>query len=29
MASAGLIPIIGWGGRLIKGGSAIYKQPKE
>ena len=28
MASAGLIPIVGWGGRLLKGGSAIYKTAK-
>ena len=28
MASAGLIPIVGWGGRLLKGGSVIYKTAK-
>ena len=28
MASAGFIPIVGWGGRMFKGGSAIYKTAK-
>ncbi|WP_175639266.1 ribonuclease YeeF family protein [Metabacillus schmidteae] len=28
MATAGFIPIVGWGGRLFKGGSAIYKTAK-
>ena len=28
MATAGFIPIVGWGGRLLKGGSAIYKTAK-
>ncbi|WP_226527105.1 T7SS effector LXG polymorphic toxin [Metabacillus niabensis] len=28
MATAGFIPVVGWGGRLFKGGSAIYKTAK-
>ncbi|WP_253957950.1 pre-toxin TG domain-containing protein [Metabacillus halosaccharovorans] len=28
MGAAGFIPIVGWGGRLFKGGSAIYKTAK-
>ncbi|MDM5311122.1 ADP-ribosyltransferase [Peribacillus frigoritolerans] len=28
MAAAGLIPVVGWAGRAIKGGSAIYKTAK-
>lgn len=25
MAAAGFIPFVGWGGRIVKGGSALYK----
>ncbi|MGE7595278.1 ribonuclease YeeF family protein [Peribacillus frigoritolerans] len=28
MAAAGFIPVVGWAGRAIKGGSAIYKTAK-
>ncbi|MFU2016742.1 T7SS effector LXG polymorphic toxin [Peribacillus butanolivorans] len=28
MAAAGFIPVVGWAGRAIKGGSAIYKSAK-
>ena len=28
MAAAGFIPIVGWAGRAVKGGSAIYKTAK-
>ncbi|WP_216773599.1 T7SS effector LXG polymorphic toxin [Metabacillus halosaccharovorans] len=28
MGAAGFIPVVGWGGRLYKGGSAIYKTAK-
>ncbi|KQU27067.1 hypothetical protein ASG65_00365 [Bacillus sp. Leaf13] len=28
MAAAGFIPVVGWTGRAIKGGSAIYKTAK-
>lgn len=28
MATAGLIPVVGWAGRIFKGGSAIYKTAK-
>ncbi|MBT2663960.1 hypothetical protein J7J00_00355 [Bacillus sp. ISL-4] len=28
MAAAGFIPAVGWAGRAIKGGSAIYKTAK-
>lgn len=28
LALAGFIPIVGWGGRLVKGGNAIYKTAK-
>ncbi|MET3320522.1 UNVERIFIED_ORG: putative ribonuclease toxin of YeeF-YezG toxin-antitoxin module [Peribacillus simplex] len=28
MADAGFIPVVGWAGRAIKGGSVIYKTAK-
>ncbi|MFS0813056.1 hypothetical protein [Peribacillus phoenicis] len=28
MAAAGFIPVVGWAGRAIKGGSALYKTAK-
>jgi predicted ribonuclease toxin of YeeF-YezG toxin-antitoxin module len=28
MATAGMIPVVGWAGRIFKGGSAIYKTAK-
>jgi predicted ribonuclease toxin of YeeF-YezG toxin-antitoxin module len=28
MAAAGFIPVVGWAGRIVKGGGAIYKTAK-
>jgi hypothetical protein len=25
MAAAGFIPVVGWAGRIVKGGGAMYK----